>query len=257
MRLQPRKREVLMGNDYRNVSSDTSGSERLATVSSKDSDTPWWRRGPFIAALAGIAVLVVLLVPVLTLGGGSASEGNGESSDAIRAVHGPTTVNGGVPSGYTRDEQGASTAAVNTVQAIAQAGQGRIDMNDVRSTMIVTEPGQKLADALDIESNRDEDEDVLSLLPGAVTVTSFTPDAAQVSIWTIGVGQSEINDTGKVAVSTTYSTTDLSLVWQEGDWKAQDWSFRQGPRPEDASYPTADSTLGGQLTAGYYTFYID
>lgn len=246
-----------MGNDYRNVTSDTSRSERAATTSSADTATPWWRRGPFIAVLAGIAALVVSLVLVIALGGGAAGGGNDGSSDAIRAVHGPTTVNNGVPSGYTRDEQGASTAAVNTVQAIAQAGQGRIDMNDVRSTMIVAEPGQKLADALDIESNRDEDEDVLSLLPGAVTVTSFTQDTARVSIWTIGVGQSEINDTGKVAVSTTYSTTDLSLVWQDGDWKVQDWSFRQGPRPEDASYPTADSTLGAQLTAGYYTFYID
>lgn len=246
-----------MGNDYRSVTSDSSGGGPAAPDSRRETTAPWWRRVPFIAAVAGIAVMVVSLILVIALGGGSAADGAGESSDAIRAVHGPTTVNGGVPSGYTRDEQGASTAAVNTVQAIAQAGQGRIDINDVRSTMIVAEPGQKLAEALDIESNRDEDEDVLSLLPGAVTVTSFTQDAAEVTIWTIGVGQSEINDTGKVAVSTTYSTTDLSLVWQDGDWKTQDWSFRQGPRPEDASYPAADSNLGGQLTAGYYTFYID
>ncbi|OZC46685.1 hypothetical protein CH289_21815 [Rhodococcus sp. RS1C4] len=250
-----------MGNDYRNVTSDTSGpvpsDATRAAFARTDPGRNYRRRAPFVAAAAGIAVLVIALVLVITLGGGSARDGNGGSSDAIRAVHGPTTVNDGVPSGYTRDEQGASTAAVNTIQAIAQAGQGRVEMNDVRSAMIVAEPGRNLADALAIESNRDEDDDVLSLLPGAVTVTSFTQDAAQVSIWTIGVGQSEINDTGKVAVSTTYSTTDLSLVWQEGDWKAQDWSFRQGPRPEDASYPTADSTLGGQLTAGYYTFYID
>ncbi|OZD13019.1 hypothetical protein CH253_18300 [Rhodococcus sp. 06-156-3C] len=249
-----------MGTDYRNITPESSGatpSRSTATAGQETTAVSWWRRGYVLAAAAGLVVVVLSLVLVVSLSGRSGGGDGSGGSDAIRAVHGPTTVNNGVPSGYTRDEQGASTAAVNTIQAIAQAGQGRIGMNDVRSTMIVTDPGEKLASALDIESNRDEDEDVLSLLPGAVTVTSFTQDAVEVSVWTIGVGQSEINDTGKVAVSTTYSTTDLTLVWQDGDWKAQDWSFRQGPRPEDASYPAADSALGGQLTAGYYTFYID
>ncbi|MBY4212625.1 hypothetical protein HQO27_01685 [Rhodococcus fascians] len=249
-----------MGTDYRNVgAADSAGPNQPASSGDPASGerAPLWRRGPVLAALAGVVIVAVSLLLVITLGGGGAGDTTNGASDAIRAVHGPTTVNNGVPSGYSRDEQGASTAAVNTIQAIAQAGQGRIDMADVRGSMIVAEPGPKLAAALDIESNRDADSDVLSLLPGAVTVTSFTQDTAQVSIWTIGVGQSDINDTGKVAVSTTYSTTDLSLVWQDGDWKAQDWSFRQGPRPEDASYPAAGSALGGQLTAGYYTFYID
>ncbi|QCB51805.1 hypothetical protein E5720_17565 [Rhodococcus sp. PAMC28707] len=248
-----------MGTDYRNVSAHHSGPEpsggTLTAPAAADS-----RRGPrrnvLFAGVAALIVVAIALVLVVVLTNRS-GEGGRNSADAIRAVHGPTTVNNGVPSGYTRDEQGASTAAVNTIQAIAQAGQGRIDMAAVRESMIVADPGQTLGAALDSESNRDEDDDVLSLLPGAVTVTSFTQDAAEVTIWTIGVGQSEINDTGKVSVSTTYSTTALSLVWQDGDWKARDWSFRQGPRPEDASYPAADSALGGQLTTGYYTFYID
>ncbi|RRQ25319.1 hypothetical protein DK926_23890 [Rhodococcus sp. Eu-32] len=240
-----------MGTDYRNVSADSAGP--ALTEPARQSER---RHGSIIAIAAGGLVVALILILVIALAGRSGNGGD-TGSDAIRAVHGPTTVLGGVPSGYTRDEQGASTAAVNTIQAIAQAGQGRIDMSGVRETMIASEPGSTLASALDLENNRDEDDDVLSLLPGAVTVTSFTQDAAEVSIWTIGVGQSDINDTGKVAVSTTYSTTDLSLVWQAGDWKAQDWSFRQGPRPEDASYPAVDSALGGQLTAGYYTFYID
>ncbi|MFC8178732.1 hypothetical protein ACFULT_07655 [Rhodococcus sp. NPDC057297] len=241
-----------MGTDYRAVSADSSG----PTQTEPDRQRSARRRGPILAVIAGVVVVALSLILVIAVTGRSGN-GSDTGSDAIRAVHGPTTVNNGVPSGYTRDEQGASTAAVNTIQAIAQAGQGRIDMSGVRESMIVAAPGPTLATALELESNRDEDDDVLSLLPGAVTVTSFTQDAAEVTIWTIGVGQSDINDTGKVAVSTTYSTTDLSLVWQDGDWKAQDWSFRQGPRPEDASYPAADSALGGQLTAGYYTFYID
>ncbi|MDJ0396172.1 hypothetical protein QMK17_22905 [Rhodococcus sp. G-MC3] len=242
-----------MGTDYRNVAAESSGPDYGHTQPEQDQNGQGFPfKRPLIIAAAVLTLLVIALVV------GLAGSGDTENSaDAIRAVHGPSTVNNGVPSGYTRDEQGASTAAVNTIQAIAQAGQGRIDMEAVRESMIVAEPGQTLGAALDSESNRDEDDDVLSLLPGAVTVTSFTSDAAEVTIWTIGVGQSEINDTGKVSVSTTYSTTDLSLVWQDGDWKARDWSFRQGPRPEDASYPAADSALGGQLAAGYYTFYID
>jgi hypothetical protein len=250
-----------MGNDYRNITSDTSGpvpsDATLAAFARTDPGRNRRRRAPFVAAVAGIAVLVVSLVLVITLGGGSASDGNGGSSDAIRAVHGPTTVSGGVPSGYTRDEQGASTAAVNVLQAFDQASQGRIEMNDVRSTMIAADPGEALSREIELGSNRDESDDVMNTLPAAVHVSSFSTDAAQISVWSMTTTQSDINGTGKVSVSTLWATTDISLIWQDGDWKAQDWSYRQGPRPEDASYPAADSALGGQLAAGYYTFYID
>ncbi|MBY6412871.1 hypothetical protein HQ346_14385 [Rhodococcus sp. BP-252] len=245
-----------MGTDYRNVNADnavpptppTSGREQSA-------HRPSWRRGPVLVAIAGVAVLVLSLVAVVVTGGSGGGSDTG--TDAIRAVHGPTTVNNGVPSGYTRDEQGASTAAVNVLQAFDQASQGRIDMNDVRSTMIAADPGDALSREIELGSNRDESDDVMNTLPAAVHVSSFSPDTAQISVWSMTTTQSDLNGTGTVAVSTLWATTDISLVWQDGDWKAQDWSYRQGPRPEDASYPASDSTLGGQLTAGYYTFYID
>jgi hypothetical protein len=245
-----------MGTDYRKVGDDTADTHVTSHASKTQERREQLTHRLLVTAAALVALLFIagLLVWLLT---GENTDAKNSDRGTVRASHGPTAVEDGVPGGYTQDEQGASTAAVNTIQAIAQAGQGRIDMNAVRASMISPEPGTTLTEALDSESNRDEDEDVLSLLPGAVTVTSFTPEAAEVSVWTIGIGQSEINNTGKVAVSTTYSTTDLSLVWQDGDWKAQDWTFRQGPRPEDASYPAAESTLGDELTSGYYTFYID
>lgn len=240
-----------MGTDYRNVSADSSD-----PAAAPDQQRSTRRRGPILAIVAGAVVVALSLILVIAFAGRSGS-GADNGSDAIRAVHGPTTVNNGVPSGYTRDEQGASTAAVNVLQAFDQASQGRIDMNDVRSTMIAADPGAELAREVQLGSNRDLSEDVMNTLPAAVHVSSFTLDAAQISVWTMTTTQSDLNGTGTVAVSTLWATTDISLVWQDGDWKAQDWSYRQGPRPEDASYPAADSALGGQLTAGYYTFYID
>ncbi|OZC55453.1 hypothetical protein CH267_12765 [Rhodococcus sp. 06-621-2] len=240
-----------MGTDYRNVSADSSS----PAATGPDRQRSTRHRGPILAIIAGAVVVALSLILVIAFSGRS---GDGDTgSDAIRAVHGPTTVNNGVPSGYTRDEQGASTAAVNVLQAFDQASQGRIDMNDVRSTMIAADPGAELAREVELGSNRDLSEDVMNTLPAAVHVSSFSPDAAQISVWTMNTTQSDLNGTGTVAVSTLWATTDISLVWQDGDWKAQDWSYRQGPRPEDASYPAADSALGGQLTAGYYTFYID
>ncbi|OZD70531.1 hypothetical protein CH263_06330 [Rhodococcus sp. 06-1059B-a] len=242
-----------MGTDYRNVSADSTG----AAFTEPERQRSTRRRGPILAILAGAVVMALSLILVIAFTGRESGIGGDTGSDAIRAVHGPTTVSGGVPSGYTRDEQGASTAAVNVLQAFDQASQGRIDMNDVRSTMIAADPGAELAREVELGSNRDLSEDVMNTLPAAVHVSSFSTDAAQISVWTMTTTQSDLNGSGTVAVSTLWATTDISLVWQDGDWKAQDWSYRQGPRPEDASYPAADSALGGQLTAGYYTFYID
>ena len=244
-----------MAIDYRNVGSEPPSSPNTGTVSGdQHSDSKSGSKRWISLGAVALAILAVVSVIVVGLSGGSDETGG---SDAIRAVHGPATVNNGVPSGYTRDTQGASTAAVNVLQAFDQASQGRIDMNDVRSTMIAAGPGAELAREIELGSNRDESGDVMNTLPAAVHVSSFSTDAAQISVWSMTTTQSDINNTGTVAVSTLWATTDISLVWQDGDWKAKDWSYRQGPRPEDASYPAADSALGGQLTAGYYTFYID
>lgn len=248
-----------MGTDYRNVSAHHSGPEPSGgTLAAPDPADR--RRGPrrnvLFAGVAALVVVAIALVLVVALTNRSGDDA-GNSADAIRAAHGPTTVNNGVPSGYTRDEQGASTASVNILQAFDQASQGRISMDDVRSTMIAADPGEELSREVDLAGNRDESSDVMNTLPAAVHLSSFSPDAAQISVWTMTTTQTDINGTGTVAVSTLWATTDISLVWQDGDWKAQNWSYRQGPRPEDASYPAADSALGGQLTAGYYTFYID
>ncbi|NIL78412.1 hypothetical protein [Rhodococcus sp. B10] len=241
-----------MGTDYRTVSANSTS----PALTEPDRQRTPQHRGPILAIVAGAVAVALSLILVITFAGQSA-DGGDAGSDAIHAVHGPTTVNNGVPSGYTRDEQGASTAAVNVLQAFDQASQGRVDMNDVRSTMIAADPGAELAREVELGSNRDLSEDVMNTLPAAVHVSSFSPDATQISVWTMTTTQSDLNGTGTVAVSTLWATTDISLVWQDGDWKAQHWSYRQGPRPEDASYPAADSALGGQLTAGYYTFYID
>lgn len=246
-----------MAIDYRNVGSELPSSPNTGSdAGDRRTDSKSGSKRWIVLGAVALAILAVVSVIVVGLSGGSDNSGGG-GSDAIRAVHGPTTVNNGVPSGYTRDTQGASTAAVNVLQAFDQASQGRIDMNDVRSTMIAADPGAELAREIELGSNRDESSDVMNTLPAAVHVSSFSADAAQISVWSMTTTQSDINNTGTVAVSTLWATTDISLVWQDGDWKAEDWSYRQGPRPEDASYPAADSALGGQLTAGYYTFYID
>lgn len=246
-----------MAIDYRNVGSEPPSSPNTENVGGdRHTDSKSGSRRWIILGAVALAIIAVVSVIVVGLSGRSDNSGAG-GSDAIRAVHGPTTVNNGVPGGYTRDTQGASTAAVNVLQAFDQASQGRIDMRDVRSTMIAADPGPELAREIELGSNRDESSDVMNTLPAAVHVSSFSTDAAQISVWSMTTTQSDINNTGTVAVSTLWATTDISLVWQDGDWKAADWSYRQGPRPEDASYPAADSALGGQLTAGYYTFYID
>ncbi|MBA4025039.1 MAG: hypothetical protein C0482_22015 [Gordonia sp.] len=218
---------------------------------------PWWIGG---GALAAIVLLVVILA--VSCGGGdnsndSAGGSKDSSTPAIGSAHGPQSITNGIPSGYTRDKTGASTAGVNFIQAITQAGQGRISGEQLREQAVGTSPSQSLTDVVAQNSGRGADENVYSTIPVVTTVAEFTPDKAVVSVWQVDASQSKIGTAGKVGVQTIWSTTTVTLGWSGSDWKAVDWKFEPGPNPADATFPAADSPLAQKATNGYYSFYVD
>ncbi|MGX1763020.1 hypothetical protein ACWIG5_40065, partial [Streptomyces lydicus] len=202
---------------------------------------------------AGVAGLLFLVAALSMHGCSDTSAGGGQ----IRAGHGPTTVTAGVPTGYTRDRAGAATAAVNTVQALTQAGQGRVTATAVRSALAAVNPGPGLTKSMDIASGREHDSNVLNVLPAAVTVESLNPDTAQVAVWTVAVSRYSIAPGDLVSVMTLWSSTTVSLVWERGDWKAKDLATRSGPTPDQVVAPGSGSPLTLPLHGGYYTFYVD
>ncbi|MFZ2175804.1 MAG: hypothetical protein WAW17_17560, partial [Rhodococcus sp. (in: high G+C Gram-positive bacteria)] len=201
-----------------------------------------------------VVLLVVVLIAVMTSGG---DPGEDTGSDAIRTAHGPNTIIDGVPRGYTRDQAGAQTAAVNFIQALGQTHQGRIDGAKLRELAVGSSPSPALTTVLDSASGREESKGTVNGVPLIVTVTDFTQDNATVSEWGMGVGQSPLDDTGKVGVLAVYSTTTVTLVWEGDDWKAVDWKFTNGPDLEEAQFPAADSPLAKQGAGGFYSFYVN
>ncbi|WP_405161524.1 hypothetical protein OG203_35105 [Nocardia sp. NBC_01499] len=202
---------------------------------------------------AGAAGLLLVVAALSMHGCSDTSAGGGQ----VRAGHGPTTVTAGVPTGYTRDRAGAATAAVNIVQALTQAGQGRVSATAVRSALAASDPGPGLTKSMDIASGREHDSNVLNVLPAAVTVESLNPDTAQVAVWTVAVSRDSITPRDPVSVMTLWSSTTVSVVWEHGDWKAKDLATRSGPTPDEVVAPGPGSPLTLPLQGGYYTFYVD
>ncbi|MGW0021621.1 hypothetical protein ACWDUD_25175 [Rhodococcus sp. NPDC003382] len=200
--------------------------------------------------------LVVLLV-VTVLGSILAGLGRGSSeSDTVRTGHGPNSITNGVPHGYDHTEAGAQTAAANFVQAVSQVALGRITAADVKNGLV----GGDASDALIaiVEDNVSHSEEtVMNTIPALVNVTDYSDDRAVVSVWAVSTSQDDLSGTGKVSITTFWSTTTVTLQWEDGDWKAVDWAFRSGPEPEEVSFPEGDSPLAEFGANGLYTFFVE
>ncbi|MFC9836479.1 hypothetical protein ACFVKB_22070 [Rhodococcus sp. NPDC127530] len=242
-----------MTKDFSSVSTSSASGPTFATGTSGPSNSG---RKWVIPAVIGVVVLVVvaLIIAVTSSGGGDDVTG----SDAIRTAHGPNTIIDGVPRGYTRDQAGAQTAAVNFIQALGQTDQGRVDGAKLRELAVGSSPSTALTTVLDSASGREESKGTVNNVPLIVTVTDFTQDSATVSEWGMGMSQAPISaDTDKVGILSVYATTTVKLVWEGDDWKAVDWTFSSGPELKDAQFPAADSPLAQQGAGGYYSFYVN
>lgn len=216
----------------------------------------WPPSRPVLITAAGlVAVVLVVLLIVASCGGSGSDEETSEPG--IGSAHGPTSIEDGIPTGFTQDRSGAATAGVVFSQAVDQAQAGRVSADKLKSKLVGPGPSASLTEILTSATDRAEDKNVTNSAPAMVTVPLFTKDKAKVSIWAVTVGQNALGDSGKVGVATLWSTTTVTLAWIDDDWKAIDWEFQSGPTPEEAQFPDAGSSLAEQATAGYYSFFIN
>lgn len=209
--------------------------------------------------IGGAVLLAVIVIITAVSCGGGGSSSDGPSEDAIKTAHGPDALIDGVPRGYTHDSSGARTAAVNFIQAIGEARMGRLDSAALSQHAVSSDPSQSLESVIDLGNDRDEREgEAINTVPLIATVTDFDQNEATVAVWAEAISQSPAGDDegAPMTVSSSYSTTEVTLAWEDGDWKASDWSFEIGPDPKDARFVDDGplSELGGQ---GFYTFYRD
>lgn len=232
------------------------------TTSGGGSATPGGGRRPLWIGLASLVVLVVVvaIIAVSCSGGSSSNDAKGPASSgtAIRAAHGPSSINNNIPAGYTRDKVGAASAAVNFTQAVDQARAGRISGEDLRTQSAGPQATDALLNVLNISSDRDEQKgQVFNAAPVVTTVPDYTNDRAVVAVWSVGAGQTPVGNAGRISLQTTWGTTTVTMVWADDDWKAVDWKYQVGPNPDDVTFPEGDSPLAKQATAGFYTYFID
>ncbi|PXX53449.1 hypothetical protein DFR70_12760 [Nocardia tenerifensis] len=237
---------------FGDLTPDTPGQAPGTTQSTRN------RKTPRQILIAGMVLVSIAVTGMLVLNScekdDPASAGSGNS---VRAPHGPTGVRDGVPIGYSRDHEGAATAAVNTVQALTQAGQGRIAMAAVEAALIARDPGLRLRKWIENGRDRAEDSSVLNIVPAAVSVTGHSESSAHVGVWVMVVSRSQINPQSPMSVNTAWATDTVDLVWEDGDWQVKELSSKTGPEPGELTNITKDSPLGQPLEAGHYSVYIN
>ncbi|WP_216895603.1 hypothetical protein [Nocardia alni] len=162
-----------------------------------------------------------------------------------------------MPVGYTHDPAGAATAAVNVLQALTQAGQGRARMDAVVAGLVARDPSPGLRASIGVGRDRAESRDVVNIVPAAVSVASYSPLSARVSVWTMAISRGAISDGAPVSVITAWATHTVDVVWEDSDWKAKDTTGQVGPTPDQVVTPDADSPLAQPIQSGYYSFYVN
>jgi len=214
-----------------------------------------WSRQRWL--ILGVGLVVVGLCGLLMVNSCARHAGTARHAVTVQAAHGPIGLRGGVPVGYTHDRAGAATAAVNTLQALTQAGQGRVRMDAVVTALTARDPGPGLRQSIEIGRDRPEDPTVVNLIPVAASVSGFSSTAAHVRVWTLALSPSAVTTDAPTSVMTAWATHEVDLVWQRGDWKAKEIASHPGPTPDEAGASAADSVLAQPVQSGFYAFYVN
>ncbi|MFD9701261.1 hypothetical protein [Lentzea sp. NPDC059081] len=191
-------------------------------------------------------MLVLSLAVTVALGGGTligryalpasteqAKSGQTPPSDAPSGErareHGPKTISKGVPSGFTRDREGAASAAMIAVQLLPAVAHGHADPEVVQSTWIASTADQATRRVFS-EARTSSADDRTSKAPADFAVKDFTGDQAVVELWvsSVGIGPS-LGGRGIIRAQ-RWSTVTYRLVWEAATWKVATVTTVDGPQ---------------------------
>ena len=181
-----------------------------------------------VFAAAGLVGLGMWWAP----GSVDAAPGGADAGVVARSPHGPERITEGVPSGFSRDEWGAASAAASLLQVCWAAASGAVDAARVRAVMVAADaspavlelagPGRAGVGAWGQQ-----------LSPVGVRVERWEPDRAVVSVWAVSLYGAETGS-GAAATSAAWLTATVALVWRDGDWRTVDVRVVEGPDPNGA-----------------------
>ncbi|OKJ49617.1 hypothetical protein [Streptomyces sp. CB02261] len=218
-----------------------------------------------LITVVGVVVLLLAAIAFANRGDGNATDTPDASPRKGAAAADPTAAtgvrpvtgkSGAIPTGYAHDEQGAQSAASNYAVALGSDGMfnaaRRHEIVDTIADASTLETLQSGFDAdysqdflkqigLDNDGNAPDGATFVSrTIPVGSKVKSYSDDAAEVDVWSVGMfGLTGASSTKPVTHA--WFTVSLKLTWDGTDWKVRSTAQRTGPTPVNGDNPVSGS----------------
>ncbi|MFD3455864.1 hypothetical protein ACFWVC_27265 [Streptomyces sp. NPDC058691] len=242
------------------------------------------RSGRSLVTVVGVVVLLIAAIAFVNRGGdhggGTAGSGNGDRATGGTAAQ-PTAATGtrpvdgksaGIPTGYSRTDQGAQSAAANYAVALGSDG---MFAPDRRAAIVSTvyAPDVAVAQRRDLDgvysdpaflgriglSENGTPPDGMTFVsrttPVGTKLDDIGDDSAVVEVWYSSLfglaGEGSTNP-----VSESWYTNTFRLKWVGGDWKIVDFEQKDGPTPvgRDQTASSADEMSDAVNGFGGFTY---
>ncbi|MFI1941843.1 hypothetical protein ACH44C_32515 [Streptomyces purpureus] len=211
-----------------------------------------------LITVVGVVVLLIAAIAFANRGDDGKDDSADTPSASTTAASGTKPVagkNGGIASGFARDEQGAQSAAANYAVALVSADILMPDQRDgiVRKLFVPDKVGEleasldkaysaEFLSKLGLDNNGKAAAGltyVSRTAPVGTKVTQFTDTAATVEVWCTGAfGTAGVSSTNPV--TSDWFTMTLKLRWT-GDWKVESFSQKEGPAPVNTDRTASDA----------------
>ncbi|MGW6061969.1 hypothetical protein [Streptomyces sp. NPDC055189] len=229
-------------------------------------------------SLVTVVGVVVLLIAAIAFANRGGEDSGGGGGDAKKAGPDPTAPSGeqpvdgktsGIPSGYTKSEQGAQSAAANYAVALGSADMfNKAKRDSVLQTVMAPSSVNRFKANLDKAYNVGFFKNVGlnddgSTPKGYQFVSRTSPIGTKVTNWADGKATVEVwcggllglaGEQSTKPVTSSYFTITMKLVWVGGDWKAATHSQKDGPAPVPGDDRASGSDEIAKAVEGYGGF---
>ncbi|MEU5298916.1 hypothetical protein [Streptomyces umbrinus] len=231
-----------------------------------------------LVTVVGVVVLLIAAIAFANRGGGdsgSDESGGDKTKSAPTAATGDQPVEtkaGGIPSGFSYNQQGAESAAANYSVALGSAEMFDTDRrHEIVDTVYAPDVATDRQSGLDKAYSNEEfltniglgkdgaapsgQTFVSRVIPVGTKAKSVSSDSASVEVWYTSLfGLSGDGSTNPVSES--WYTTTYELKWVDGDWKVTDFQQKDGPVPvgRDQTASTADDMTKAVEEYGGFTY---
>ncbi|MEU5367173.1 hypothetical protein ABZ354_27505 [Streptomyces sp. NPDC005925] len=232
-----------------------------------------------MVTVVGVVALLIAAIAFANRGGGDDTPPTGTaaptpeaSSTAASGQRPVTSKNGGIPSGFAHDAQGAESAAANYSVALGSTDMFQKDSRHAIVDAVYTPDvaaarragldkayaSEQFLDNIGLEKDGSAPAGqtfVSRVVPVGTKVTASSSAEATVEVWYTSLfGLS--GDKSKHPVTESWYTTTYGLRWVDNDWKITDFEQKDGPVPvgRDQRASTADDMTKAVEEYGGFTY---